>query len=91
MRAFTSTAGLRVALTAALAASALGAAAPARAYERFVSQVPNGGTRCTTCHQTAGGGGYGAPSERNSAALVSDVAEGYVTLEAARKIYNADI
>ena len=41
--------------------------------------------------QTAGGGGYGAPSERNPAALVSDVAEGYVTLEAARKIYNADI
>jgi N-methylhydantoinase B len=38
--------------------------------------------------QTAGGGGYGAPAQRDEAALRQDVAEGYVTPAAAREIYH---
>ncbi|MEE2997558.1 MAG: hydantoinase B/oxoprolinase family protein [Pseudomonadota bacterium] len=40
--------------------------------------------------QTAGGGGYGDPSERDPAALASDLAEGYVTLDAAKAVYNTE-
>jgi N-methylhydantoinase B len=37
--------------------------------------------------QSAGGGGYGDPHRRDRAALASDVAEGYVSPEAAAKDY----
>jgi N-methylhydantoinase B len=40
--------------------------------------------------QSAGGGGYGAPGERDRAALARDIAEGYVTRERAGKDYGAD-
>ena len=36
-----------------------------------------------------GGGGYGRPAERDPAAVVEDVAEGYVSREAAKAIYGA--
>ncbi len=35
----------------------------------------------------AGGGGYGDPAKRDRAALENDIAEGYVTLEAAKREY----
>ena len=35
--------------------------------------------------QSPGGGGYGDPSRRDPAAVARDVAEGYVTVEGARK------
>ena len=38
--------------------------------------------------QTAGGGGYGKPDDRDPDALARDIAEGYVTTEAAAKTYN---
>jgi 5-oxoprolinase (ATP-hydrolysing)/N-methylhydantoinase B len=38
-----------------------------------------------------GGGGYGKASERDPAALRSDVAEGYVSTEAARTLYGVDV
>ena len=38
--------------------------------------------------QSAGGGGYGDPGKRDKAAVASDVAEGYVTQEAAKKDYS---
>jgi N-methylhydantoinase B len=37
--------------------------------------------------QSAGGGGYGDPRRRDPAALASDLAEGYVTRDAAQKDY----
>ena len=37
--------------------------------------------------QTAGGGGYGDPSRRDPAALARDLAEGYVTPQAAKDDY----
>ena len=37
--------------------------------------------------QSAGGGGYGDPHARDAAAVASDVAEGYVSKEAAKKDY----
>jgi N-methylhydantoinase B len=37
--------------------------------------------------QSAGGGGYGDPQRRNRAALAHDVAEGYVSPEAAKRDY----
>jgi N-methylhydantoinase B len=37
--------------------------------------------------QSAGGGGYGNPRRRDAAALASDLAEGYVTREVAKKEY----
>jgi 5-oxoprolinase (ATP-hydrolysing)/N-methylhydantoinase B len=36
-----------------------------------------------------GGGGYGNPAERDPAAVAEDVAEGYVSREAAKEIYGA--
>jgi N-methylhydantoinase B len=39
--------------------------------------------------QSAGGGGYGDPAKRDRAAVARDVAEGYVTKEAAKKDYGA--
>lgn len=39
--------------------------------------------------QPAGSGGYGDPKARNPEALRRDVADGYVTLEAARNLYGA--
>ena len=40
--------------------------------------------------QSAGGGGCGDPRARDAAAVASDVAEGYVTREAARDVYGKD-
>jgi N-methylhydantoinase B len=37
--------------------------------------------------QSAGGGGYGDPEKRDRAALARDIAEGYVTREAAKRDY----
>ncbi len=37
--------------------------------------------------QTAGGGGFGAPAERAREAVARDVAEGYVSADAAQRIY----
>jgi len=36
-----------------------------------------------------GGGGYGNPAERDPAAVAEDVAEGYVSAEAAKQVYGA--
>jgi len=36
----------------------------------------------------SGAGGYGSPSERDPAAILRDVAEGYVTKEAAMRDYD---
>jgi N-methylhydantoinase B len=36
---------------------------------------------------TAGGGGHGEPGERDPAAVREDVAEGFVSPEAARDVY----
>src|SRR5262245_63818616 len=40
---------------------------------------------------TGGGGGYGPPSERDRESIRRDVAEGYVSLESARRDYGADL
>ncbi len=40
---------------------------------------------------TGGGGGYGPPAERDREAVRRDVAEGYVSAEAARRDYGADV
>jgi N-methylhydantoinase B len=40
---------------------------------------------------TGGGGGYGPPSERSREAILRDVAEGYVSAEAARRDYGVEI
>jgi N-methylhydantoinase B len=37
--------------------------------------------------QSAGGGGYGDPRERDAAALSCDIAEGYVSAEGTKKDY----
>ena len=37
--------------------------------------------------QSAGGGGYGDPKKRDRAALLADIAEGYVSAEAAKRDY----
>ena len=39
--------------------------------------------------QSAGGGGYGDPGKRDRAALARDMAEGYVSAQAAARDYNA--
>ena len=39
--------------------------------------------------QSAGGGGYGDPPQRDAAALARDMAEGYVSATGAKKDYNA--
>ena len=41
--------------------------------------------------QSAGGGGYGDPRERDAASVAADVAEGYVTREAAKEIYGKSV
>lgn len=41
----------------------------------------------TVIYHLAGGGGWGSPLERDVAAVVRDVAEGYVSAEAARRDY----
>ena len=40
--------------------------------------------------QSAGGGGFGDPRERSAEAVAKDVAEGYVSRAAARKIYQKE-
>jgi len=40
--------------------------------------------------QSAGGGGYGDPRRRDRAALTRDIAEGYVSPEAAAREYGAE-
>ena len=47
------------------------------------------GDRVTTLE--AGGGGFGDPRRRSPAALAEDIAEGFVTREAARRDYGADL
>jgi N-methylhydantoinase B len=46
--------------------------------------VPKGSVFTVRC---GGGGGYGAPPERDHEAVLADVREGYVTGEAARRDY----
>jgi len=41
--------------------------------------------------QSAGGGGYGDPHQRDEASLRADVAEGYVTRAAAKSVYGKEI
>src|SRR6266700_3508847 len=41
--------------------------------------------------QTAGGGGYGDPSKRAREAVLQDIAEDYVSKDAAAKIYGCDV
>ena len=41
--------------------------------------------------QSAGGGGYGDPHKRDASAVTRDVAEGYVSRDAAKTIYGKDI
>jgi N-methylhydantoinase B len=38
--------------------------------------------------QTAGGGGYGSPDEREREAILRDIAEGYVSPDGAVKDYD---
>ncbi|WP_068689356.1 hydantoinase B/oxoprolinase family protein [Thermobifida halotolerans] len=38
-------------------------------------------------NRTAGGGGYGDPLDRDPAAVVADVSDGYVSVDAARELY----
>jgi N-methylhydantoinase B len=40
---------------------------------------------------TAGGGGHGPPAERDPAAVLEDVRDGFVSREAARDVYGVDI
>jgi N-methylhydantoinase B len=40
---------------------------------------------------SAGGGGYGDPSERDKKRVIDDVANGYITVEEARKVYGVAI
>ncbi|TBL32135.1 hypothetical protein EYA84_19695 [Verrucosispora sp. SN26_14.1] len=40
---------------------------------------------------TAGGGGHGDPGLRDPEAVRRDVAEGYVSAEAAREVYGVDV
>src|SRR5581483_10491375 len=40
--------------------------------------------------QSAGGGGYGDPHQRDRAAVANDIAEGFVTREAAAKDYGSN-
>jgi N-methylhydantoinase B len=46
--------------------------------------VPKGASMELTC---GGGGGYGPPAERPAEAVMSDVREGYVSEEHARRHY----
>ena len=48
-----------------------------------------GGTRAVV--ETAGGGGWGEPFERDPAAVQADVLEGYVSLRSAREDYGVEI
>ena len=54
-------------------------------YPSSFREVFGPGTRFSL--QTAGGGGYGNPADRNPAALAHDVDQGYVTPDAARTVY----
>jgi N-methylhydantoinase B len=42
-------------------------------------------------HQTAGGGGYGEPLERDPQMVLADVRNGYISLEAARADYGVAV
>jgi N-methylhydantoinase B len=46
--------------------------------------IPRGGVLAL---RTAGGGGYGPPAERDAAAIASDLREGYITPDFARRHY----
>ncbi|WP_433378714.1 hydantoinase B/oxoprolinase family protein [Actinoplanes sp. CA-142083] len=58
-----------------------------RVSTKRVNVVP--GDRITIL--TAGGGGHGTPADRDPAAVRRDVAEGYVSAEAARDVYGVDL
>ena len=54
------------------------------------SGVPcQGGDRFT--RPAAGGGGFGDPLERSPAAVLEDVVDGYVSVEAAEAVYGVSI
>ena len=42
-------------------------------------------------HRTAGGGGYGAPTERDPALVADDCLNGLITIEDARDLYGVAI
>jgi N-methylhydantoinase B len=44
----------------------------------------------TLAFQTSGGGGLGEPRERDPASVAADVAEGLVSVDAARSTYGAE-
>ena len=54
-------------------------------YPSSFREIFGPGTRFSL--QTAGGGGYGNPADRDPAALAYDIDQGYVTPEAARTMY----
>jgi len=41
--------------------------------------------------QSAGGGGFGQPQDRDADAVKRDVAEGYISTKAAKAVYGKDI
>ena len=41
--------------------------------------------------QLSGGGGFGDPRERDRAAVMNDVADGYVSVKAAKELYGVDV
>jgi N-methylhydantoinase B len=45
----------------------------------------------TVRYRTAGAGGYGDPTDRPVAAVLADVRDGYVTVEAAREDYGVAV
>ncbi|WP_420103884.1 hydantoinase B/oxoprolinase family protein [Bosea sp. (in: a-proteobacteria)] len=78
----------------------------AAAMNRFVYETDDGPkspplvTKITDIHiakgqrvrlESPGGGGYGAPAERDREAVRRDVANGYISAEAARETYGLDI
>ena len=57
--------------------------------ERFIPLTFNPGDVCVLC--VPGGGGYGDPKERERELVRRDVANGLVSIKAAREIYGLDI
>jgi N-methylhydantoinase B len=81
----------------------LGGAAGGTSRQRLVradgrvEKLPSKATNLTiaagdlVCMETAGGGGYGSPSGRDSDAVLADVLDGKVSIAAARATYGATI
>lgn len=51
----------------------------------------NVGRDAIVSHRTGGGGGYGDPKERPTELVARDVADGYVSAQAAREVYGHDV